>query len=99
MFRLTDRGQRPARRARSARHGRGGRWPVAHGHRLRLVLALRMTSAMASVNACPGSVTRLTHDVEALLEQSAPPRCLLFDFRRVSWVDTSASQALASSGS
>lgn len=42
-----------------------------------------------------GSVTRLTRDVEALLAGSDAPRRLLFDFGRVSWVDTSAGQALS----
>lgn len=42
-----------------------------------------------------GSVTLLTRDVEALLEHPLPPERLLFDFQRVSWVDTSAGQALA----
>ena len=31
LFRQDVRGQRPSRRARSARRGRGGRWPVAFG--------------------------------------------------------------------
>lgn len=42
-----------------------------------------------------GSVTRLTRDMEALLAGSDAPRRLLFDFGRVSWVDTSAGQALS----
>jgi sulfate permease, SulP family len=42
-----------------------------------------------------GSVTLLTRDVEALLEDPAPPERLLFDFQRVYWVDSSAGQALA----
>jgi SulP family sulfate permease len=31
-------------------------------------------------------------DVEALLEAPTPPQCLLFDFQRVRWLDSSASQ-------
>jgi sulfate permease, SulP family len=42
-----------------------------------------------------GSVTLLTRNVEPLLEAQAPPERLLFDFQRVSWVDSSAGQALA----
>lgn len=40
------------------------------------------------------SVTRLTRDLAGLLESSVRPARVLFDFRRVSWVDTSASHAL-----
>jgi len=36
-----DRGQRPTRRGRSARHGRGGRWPGALGPRPVLIPAWR----------------------------------------------------------
>jgi len=35
----TTKGQRPTRRARSARRGRGGRWPGALGPRLALIPA------------------------------------------------------------
>lgn len=42
-----------------------------------------------------GSVTRLSRQVEALLQQPTPPQQLLFDFSRVRSADSSAAQALA----
>lgn len=39
-----------------------------------------------------GSTTRLLREVEALLESATPPARLLFDFQRVRWLDSSASQ-------
>ena len=47
-------GQRPSRRARSARHGRGGRWPAAFGATGGKLRWSSMTPAMAGAKDAAG---------------------------------------------